>query len=784
MISKKFEIIMNESIKRANVLKHEYLTLENVFLSMLADNYVVRVLEECGANIDLIKIDLESFINEEENFSILNDSQIEVLTKRQFVNKELRTLAQENGVYYQPEISLTLQRVLQQAAIHVQSSGKKEIKGINILVSIFQESKSYSLYLIKKQGIGRFDVIKKIGDNIYEYEEDTIDELSEEELLGAEKDDDFSRNNNGEKKTFLEKFSTNLNEMAREGKIDSLVGREEEIERILQVILRRRKNNSLLVGEAGVGKTAIVEGMAKRIEEKKVPETLIGTTIYSLDMTSLLAGAKFRGDFEQRFKSVIQDLEKVSEDGKKAILFIDEIHTSIGAGATSGSSMDVSNILKPFLNRGTIRVIGATTYAEYRRFIEKESAFDRRFQKIDINAPSLEETVTILKGLRKKFEEFHQIKISNLILKMAVNLSERYLGERKNPDKSIDIIDEACALNMLREKEKRKSSLGKKEIESVVSKMANIPQISIELKEKDLLKKLNKHLKMFIYGQDHAIDFVSDSIILNKSDLGNENKPIASFLFAGPTGVGKTELANQLSIYLSCNLERIDMSEFMEKHAISKFIGAPPGYVGHDQGGGLTDSIKKNPHSVLLLDEVEKAHPDILNILLQIMDYGKLTDSQARVTSFKNVILIMTTNAGAKEMENGSIGLSVEESSGKSKRNKALKNYFSPEFRNRLDSIIYFNKLSIDNIIKIVEKFLSELEIKLAAKNVELLVNDEVKVWLGEKGFDDKMGARPIERIIGEKIKKKISQELLFGKLVKGGSVTVSIVEDEILLSF
>jgi ATP-dependent Clp protease ATP-binding subunit ClpA len=776
MMSKKLETIINEAMKQANELRHEYLTLESVLYAMLEDKQVTEVLSHCGADVAEMKKDLDEFIHDNGNFSILSEFQIESLSKEQFVNDELRELARENGIVYQPEISLALQRVIQRAAIHVQSSGKRQIKGVNLLVSMFAEKESFALYTIQKYGIEKFDVIKAISHGLDQAETNRIEY---QEIKEGEAEESSAKE---KKEGFLDKYAVNLNTQARENRIDPLVGREYEVERIVQILCRRRKNNPLLVGEAGVGKTAIVEGLAKKIVAGDVPEVLEGTEIYALDMASLVAGAKFRGDFEQRLKGVVKQLEDMAKKGERAILFIDEMHTVMGAGATTGGSMDASNLLKPALSRGALRCIGSTTYAEHRKFIEKDPAFNRRFQKVDVDEPSLEDTLAILKGLKSKFEEFHGLKIPDSVLKTAVTLTGRYLSDRKNPDKSIDAIDEAGAMNRILPENKRKKQISKKDIELVVAKMANIPQITVESSEKDKLKNLESDLKLLIYGQDDAVKAVSDAIIMSKSGLSVEEKPIASFLFAGPTGVGKTELAKQLSLHLGSHLERFDMSEYMEKHSVAKLIGAPPGYVGHDQGGLLTDAIKRSPHSILLLDEIEKAHPDIYNILLQVMDHGKLTDSQGRTTDFRNVVIIMTTNAGAKDMDAGSIGLAKGSNVNISKRDSAIKNHFSPEFRNRLDGIVHFNKLSTDFVIKIVEKFISALEVKLVAKNVELEVSDEAKKWLADTGFDDKMGARPIARIIDLELKKPLSSEILFGQLTKGGKVLVELKEDKLFL--
>lgn len=783
-MSKKLEVIINTAIRKANELKHEYLTLEAMLLAMLEDEQVLEVIRSCEAQASDIRQDLEDFLSQKENFSILSEIEVEELSKKQFVDDELRRLAKDSGIVYQPEISLSLQRVIQRAAIHVQSSGKRHIRGINLLVAMFQEKESYALYTLQKRGIERFDVVKYISHGIDQPETSGSEGLLEsggpgssgEEHMGAETFD--TGKGKSKKFKFLEQYADNLNELAAKQKIDPVIGREDEVRRIIQVLCRRRKNNPLLVGEAGVGKTAIAEGLAYFIDRDEVPEVLADTTVYALDMASLLAGAKFRGDFEQRLKGVVKDLTDLGEVGKQPILFIDEIHTVMGAGATAGGSMDASNLLKPSLTSGKIRVLGSTTYEEYRKFIEKDSAFSRRFQKIDVEEPSLEDTFKILQGLRPKFEDHHGVKYSNAVLKAAVDLSNRYITDRKNPDKAIDVIDEAGAYTQLLAT--KRSKITKKDVENIVAKLAKVPNISVVGNEKEKLRDLRNNLLMTIYGQDEAVKKVSDAILLSRSGLGHENKPMASFLFAGPTGVGKTELARQLAFNLESHLQRFDMSEYMEKHSVSKLIGAPPGYVGYDQGGLLTDAIKKNPHCILLLDEIEKAHPDIYNILLQVMDHGALTDAQGRTTDFSNVVIIMTTNAGAKEMESGSIGLSgalAKEAT--HKRDQSLKNFFTPEFRNRLDGIIHFNKLGNDFIVRIVEKFITDLETKLATKNVNLEVSEEAKEWIAETGYDPKMGARPIARMVDNEIKRPLSQEILFGLLEKGGKVKVIIIEKD-----
>ncbi|GAB4011132.1 MAG: ATP-dependent Clp protease ATP-binding subunit ClpA [Bdellovibrio sp.] len=773
MMSQRLEYIINQAIKKANELKHEYLTLEDMLFAMLDDEQVKEVLVQLGVNTEELRVELESFMKNHENFSVLTDEEIEELSKKQFVDEDLRKMARESGIFYQPEISLALQRVIQRAAMHVQSAGKRHILGINILVAMFHEKDSYALHALMKRGVEKFDVVKLISHG--------LDRPQTEDQNPVALQDDGEggpapRRQKGE--GALDQYAINLNHLAEEGQIDPLIGREEELERIVQILCRRRKNNPLLVGEAGVGKTAIAEGLARAIVENKVPEVLKGVTIYALDMAGILAGAKFRGDFEQRLKQVIQELESLAKKGPTPILFIDEMHTVMGAGSTTGSSMDASNLLKPALSSGKIRVLGSTTHEEFRKFIEKDSAFSRRFQKVDVDEPSADDTYKILMGLRPKFEEHHNVKFPNTVLKSAVDLAERYLTDRKNPDKAIDVIDEAGAMMHLLPESKRRGSITKKDIEEVVAKLAKIPKISVASTEKDKLKNLKQNLLHVIYGQDHAVEQVADAILMSRSGLGHEGKPIASFLFAGPTGVGKTELARQLAFIMGSHLERFDMSEYMEKHAVSKLIGAPPGYVGHEQGGQLTDAIKKNPHTILLLDEIEKAHPDIYNILLQVLDHGKLTDAQGRTTDFRNVVIIMTTNAGAQDMEVGSIGLASATSQvGSSRRDQVIKNTFSPEFRNRLDGIIHFNKLGEDFIVKIVEKFLIDLEMKLAVKNVRFEATEAAKLHLARVGHDPKMGARPLARLIDAEIKKPLSHEVLFGVLAKGGHVIVDFDE-------
>ncbi len=776
MISQSLNIIFNNAIKKANELHHEFLTLEGVLWALLQDDQVSEIIKQCGVDLENIKKELEDFLIRKDKFSILTLEQIEELSKIQFGDDQIRNIAKDSGILYQPEISLGLQRVIQRAAVHVQSSNKKKIRGINLLVAMFQEKESFAVYLLEKEGINKFEVIKRIAHS--------LDKPLNSESEVTVSPEEIQETGPVKEKSPLSDFTINLNLLAKQNKLDPLIGRKDELKRIYQILCRRRKNNPILVGEAGVGKTAIAEGLAWSIVNKTVPPFLENTTIYSLDIGSLLAGTKFRGDFEERLKGVVKELISKKEKGEDSILFIDEIHTIMGAGSTGGGTVDVSNLLKPALSNGLIRCLGSTTFEEYRKFIEKDQAFNRRFQKLDIKEPTVEDTFKILQGLRHKFESHHGVKYSNNVLKSAIELSQRYLPDRKLPDKTIDILDEVGAyINLLPESKKRRIvTLG--DIEHIVSALAEVPLKSVTLSERDRLKDLSSSLKLLIFGQDHAIEKLSDAIILSRAGLRESEKPMASFLFTGPTGVGKTELSRQLAEALNIKFIRFDMSEFMEKHAISKLIGAPPGYVGHEEGGKLTDLIKKSPHCVLLLDEIEKAHPDIYNILLQVMDRGFLTDSQGRTTDFRNVILIMTTNAGAKDMEAGSIGLGPKLEDFSSKRDQTIKSFFAPEFRNRLDSIIHFNKLDEEIIIRIVEKFLYQLEIRLSEKNVEIEVPFDVKKWLGNRGYDPKMGARPIGRLVDQEIIRPLSQEILFGKLEKGGKVKVSLLNDKIHFEF
>ncbi|RLA61133.1 MAG: ATP-dependent Clp protease ATP-binding subunit ClpA [Epsilonproteobacteria bacterium] len=776
MISQRLNIIFNNAIKKANELQHEFLTLEGILWALLEDEQVVNVMNECGGDIEGIKKELNDFLLNKNNFSVISSEDIENLSQSQFDDEKIKDLAEESGIRYQPEISMALQRVIQRAALHVRSSNKEKIRGINLLIAMFPEKESFAIYLLEKQGIRKFDVIKRIAhslDRPTNTEDEYEVEVGEGPSTAPKKE-----------KSPLRDFAINLNEMAEKGKIDPIIGRVSELKRIFQILCRRRKNNPILVGEAGVGKTALAEGLAWSIINKKVPSFLEDSTVYALDLGSLLAGTKFRGEFEERLKGVIKELISNKEAGHDSILFIDEIHTLMGAGATGSGTVDASNLLKPALSNGLIRCLGSTTFAEYRKFIEKDHAFSRRFQKIDIKEPSNEDTYKILQGLRSKFEDHHGVKYSNKVLREAIELSDRYLMDRKFPDKAIDIIDEAGAAINLLPKNRRKSKVTVNDIENIISSLAEIPKKSVSGTDRERLKDLSSSLKLLIFGQDSTIEKLSDSILLSRSGLREIEKPMGCFLFTGPTGVGKTELSKQLSEALSIKFTRFDMSEYMEKHAVAKLIGAPPGYIGHDEGGLLTETIKKHPHCVLLLDEIEKAHPDIFNILLQVMDRGVLTDSQGRMSDFRNVILIMTTNAGAKEMEAGAIGLGATTSNVDTKRDQAIKSFFSPEFRNRLDAILHFNKLSEENIFKIVEKFLFQLEMKLSEKNVELEVTEELKNWLGKTGYDPKMGARPISRLIDHKIKRPLSQEILFGKLENGGKVKVSLRNNDVLFEF
>lgn len=765
--------VFNFAVRWANQKQHEYLTLELILLGLLEDSLVKEALSLCGVEIEKFGKELQEFLNNDSNFSILDKEQVESLSETQFADDNIRQIAKNSGIFYQPELTMGLQRVLQRAAMHIQSSGKKEICAINLLVALFGEEESYAVYLLNKYDVTKSEVVQIIAHG--------IDQASNAQALDHPNEVPY-HNNAKAAPDILEEFAIHLNRRAQTGGIDPLVGREDELQRLVQVLCRRRKNNPLLVGDAGVGKTALAEGLALRVENNEVPEVIRGMQIYSLDMASLLAGTKYRGDFEARFKKLLKSLQEKENEGVKPLLFIDEIHTIMGAGATTGGGMDVSNLLKPCLFHGDLRCMGSTTYEEFRKFIEKDSALTRRFQKLEVNEPSVDESIKILMGIKKSFEQHHGVKFPPAVIKLAVQLSNKYISNRKLPDKAIDVIDEVGAL--LRLQKKKKSQATAKDVEHVVAQMARVPKQSVSSNEKNKLKNLDRDLKLLIFGQDHAIRNVCHSIVLGRSGLGKKNGPVAAFLFAGPTGVGKTELAKQLALHMGIQLTRIDMSEYMEKHSVAKLIGAPPGYVGHDQGGILTEAINKNPYGVVLLDEIEKAHPDIFNILLQVMDYGNLTDSNGRATDCRNVILIMTTNAGAKDIEAGSIGLGTKRQNNDYKRDKTLKNFFAPEFRNRLDQIIHFNKLNEQTLDLIVDKFLNETSETLQEKNIELIVTKLARQYLGEKGYDEKLGARPIRRLVEEEINKPLSQEILFGKLQKGGQVKVHFEQNKLIFSY
>jgi ATP-dependent Clp protease ATP-binding subunit ClpA len=743
MLSKELEFTLNLAFKEAREKRHEFMTVEHLLLALLDNPSAAEVLKSCGADLDKLKQELSAFLSETTPLLPTSD------------NRET-----------QP--TLGFQRVLQRAVFHVQSSGKKEVTGANVLVAIFSEQESQAAYFLNKQDITRLDVVNYISHGISKLAGDQPENEPSTESEGVGSAD------NSQKKP-LEVFATNLNEMAMRGKIDPLIGRRSEVERTIQILCRRRKNNPLYVGEAGVGKTALAEGLAKLIVDGDVPEVLLNSTIYSLDLGALVAGTKYRGDFEKRLKSVLSQLRK--EPG--AILFIDEIHTIIGAGAASGGVMDASNLIKPMLASGELKCIGSTTYHEYRGIFEKDRALARRFQKIDVVEPTIDETVSILKGLKSRFEEHHDVKYSAKALRAAVELSSRYINDRFLPDKAIDVIDEAGANQRLLPQSRRKKTIGVADIEAIVSKIARIPPKTVSATDKDSLRTLERDLKMVVYGQDEAIDTLAGAIKMARSGLGNEQKPIGSFLFAGPTGVGKTEVTRQLALIMGIELIRFDMSEYMERHTVSRLIGAPPGYVGFDQGGLLTEAITKHPHSVLLLDEVEKAHPDVFNLLLQVMDHGTLTDNNGRKADFRNVVIVMTTNAGASEISRPSIGFTHQDHS--SDGMEAIRKLFSPEFRNRLDAIIQFRSLDPAVITRVVDKFIYELEAQLQEKGVTLDVEDSAREWLAEHGFDAKMGARPMARVIQEHIKKPLAEELLFGRLANGGHLIIRAEDDRLV---
>ena len=740
---------IHSALALANARKHELATLEHLLLALLDEPDAARVMQACSVNLDELRQTLEEFIED-----------------------DLSTLVTEtDGSEAVP--TAAFQRVIQRAAIHVQSSGRTEVTGANVLVAIFAERESNAAYFLQDQDMTRYDAVNFIAHGVAK--DPAFGEARP--VSGApsfDEDAEASSDESSKDESALAKYCVDLNTKASKGDVDPLIGRSHEVERCVQVLCRRRKNNPLLVGDPGVGKTAIAEGLAKKIVEKEVPEVLSETTIYSLDMGALLAGTRYRGDFEERLKAVMTEME----DHDDAVLFIDEIHTVIGAGATSGGAMDASNLLKPALQGGKLRCMGSTTYKEFRQHFEKDRALARRFQKIDVAEPSVEDSVKILKGLKPYFEDHHGIKYTADAIKTAVELASRYINDRKLPDKAIDVIDEAGAAQHLVPDSKRRKTIGTKEIEAVVAKIARIPPKNVSKDDAEVLKDLEKSLKRVVFGQDNAIEALSSAIKLARAGLREPEKPIGNYLFAGPTGVGKTEVANQLADTLGVELLRFDMSEYMEKHAVSRLIGAPPGYVGFDQGGMLTDGVDQNPHCVLLLDEMEKAHPDVYNILLQVMDHGKLTDHNGRTTDFRNVIIIMTSNAGASEMAKEAIGFGRDRRTGED--TAAIEKTFTPEFRNRLDAVVSFAPLGKEVILQVVEKFVLQLEAQLMDRNVSIELTRKAAEWLADRGYDDKMGARPLGRVIQEHIKKPLAEELLFGQLAKGGLVKVGVKKGEL----
>ncbi|OBS10751.1 ATP-dependent Clp protease ATP-binding subunit ClpA [Acidihalobacter prosperus] len=745
MLNKELEFSLNMAFKQAREKRHEFITVEHLLLALTDNPTAVGVLRACGADLLRLKRELDLFID--DNTPRLNE-----------------------GDQRETQPTVGFQRVLQRAVFHVQSSGRKEVTGANVLVALFGEQESHAVYLLSKQGISRLDVLNYISHGISKVSDDQpeMDAESPSEAGGEE----TARSNP------LDQFATNLNELARQGKIDPLIGRDHEIERTVQILCRRRKNNPLYVGEAGVGKTALAEGLAKRIVDGEVPEILNDGVVYSLDLGALVAGTKYRGDFEKRLKGVLAQLKR--QPG--AILFIDEIHTIIGAGAASGGVMDASNLIKPMLANGQLKCIGSTTYQEYRGIFEKDRALARRFQKIDVREPSVDETYQILKGLKGRFEEHHDVRYTNPSLRAAAELSERYITDRHLPDKAIDVIDEAGARRRLQPASQRRKTISVHDVEDIVAKIARIPPKQVSSSDMEVLKNLESNLKLVVFGQDDAIGALSAAIKMSRSGLGNPDKPIGSFLFAGPTGVGKTEVTRQLAQILGIELVRFDMSEYMERHTVSRLIGAPPGYVGFDQGGLLTDAILKHPHAVLLLDEIEKAHPDVYNLLLQVMDHGTLTDANGRQVDFRNVILIMTSNAGAQSVSRRTLGFTEQDHS--TDGMEAIRRSFSPEFRNRLDAIIQFKALEPRIVANVVDKFLIELESQLEEKKVRLIVDDTARAWLAERGYDPLMGARPMSRVIQEHVKKPLAEEILFGRLREGGEVHLDVEGDELRLAF
>jgi len=743
MIAQELEVSLHMAFVEARQQRHEFITVEHLLLALLDNPSAAEVLRACSANIDDLRKSLTNFIKD-------NTPQV----------------AGTEEVDTQP--TLGFQRVIQRAIMHVQSTGngKKEVTGANVLVAIFGEKDSHAVYYLHQQGVTRLDVVNFIAHGIRKSDPQESAKPGES---AAENEEQGAEAKGNEKQSPLEQFTQNLNQAAKDGKIDPLIGREYEVERTIQILCRRRKNNPLLVGEAGVGKTAIAEGLAWRITQNEVPEILAEATVYSLDMGALLAGTKYRGDFEQRLKAVLKSLK----DKPHAILFIDEIHTLIGAGAASGGTLDASNLLKPALSSGQLKCIGATTFTEYRGIFEKDAALSRRFQKVDVVEPSVQETIDILKGLKSRFEEHHNVKYAVAALQAAAELSAKYINDRHLPDKAIDVIDEAGAAQRILAPSKRKKTIGKGEIEEIVAKIARIPPANVSNDDRSKLQTLERDLKSVVFGQDKALEVLSASVKMARSGLGKADKPIGAFLFSGPTGVGKTEAAKQLAYIMGIDLIRFDMSEYMERHAVSRLIGAPPGYVGFDQGGLLTEAITKKPHCVLLLDEIEKAHPDIFNVLLQVMDHGTLTDNNGRKADFRNVIIIMTTNAGAETMNKATIGFTNPREAGDEMAD--IKRLFTPEFRNRLDAIVSFKALDENIILRVVDKFLLQLEGQLAEKKVEVTFTDTLRKYLAKKGFDPLMGARPMQRLIQDTIRRALADELLFGRLTEGGRLTVDL---------
>ncbi|MGL9773253.1 MAG: ATP-dependent Clp protease ATP-binding subunit ClpA [Sodalis sp. (in: enterobacteria)] len=742
MLNQELELSLNMAFARAREHRHEFMTVEHLLLALLSNPAAREALEACTVDLVALRQELEAFIEQTTPTLSASDEERET----------------------QP--TLSFQRVLQRAVFHVQSSGRSEVSGANVLVAIFSEQESQAVYLLRKHDVNRLDVVNFISHGTRKDETQAPGPetpVSEEQSGGEER---------------MENFTTNLNQLARVGGIDPLIGRDRELERAIQVLCRRRKNNPLLLGESGVGKTAIAEGLAWRIVRGEVPEVIADCAIYSLDIGSLLAGTKYRGDFEKRFKALLKQLEQ----DQNSILFIDEIHTIIGAGAASGGQVDAANLIKPLLSSGKIRVMGSTTYQEFSNIFEKDRALTRRFQKIDITEPTVEETVQILTGLKTKYEAHHDVRYTAKAVRAAVELAVKYINDRHLPDKAIDVIDEAGARSQLMPVSKRKKTVNVADIESVVARIARIPEKTVSANDRDVLKNLGDRLKMLVFGQDKAIEVLTEAIKMSRAGLSQEHKPVGSFLFAGPTGVGKTEVTVQLAKALDIELLRFDMSEYMERHTVSRLIGAPPGYVGYDQGGLLTDAALKHPHSVLLLDEIEKAHPDVFNLLLQVMDNGMLTNNNGRKADFRNVILVMTTNAGVQETQRQSIGLIQQDNS--TDAMSEIKKVFTPEFRNRLDNVIWFNHLSTDVIQQVVDKFIVELQAQLDAKGVSLEVRDDARNWLSDKGYDKAMGARPMARVMQENLKKPLANELLFGSLVDGGSVRVELDKERQTLKY